>query len=123
MALLRVHIGRDLAQPILLLAQHFGDAGDGEDERDAGHRQAARLMAGTARQFHGRRSSSLWTGCSAMRASTSASQACGSMSFILAVTMRLYMAAARWPPRSEPAKSHDLRPRAIAQSFCPYRAG
>ena len=45
-----------------------------------------------------------------MRASTSASQACGSMSFILAVTMRLYMAAARWPPRSEPAKSHDFLP-------------
>ena len=34
-------------------------------------------------------------GCPAMRARTSASQACGSMSFILAVTMRLYMAAAR----------------------------
>ena len=32
-----------------------------------------------------------------MRARTSASQACGSMSFILAVTIRLYMAAARSP--------------------------
>ena len=30
-----------------------------------------------------------------MRPHTSASQACGSMSFILAVTIRLYMAAAR----------------------------
>lgn len=51
-----------------------------------------------------------------MRASTSASQACGSMSFILAVTIRLYMAAARWPPRSEPAKSHDFLPRAMPRS-------
>ena len=44
-----------------------------------------------------------------MRASTSASQACGSTSFILAVTIRLYMTAARWPPRSEPQNNHDLR--------------
>ena len=32
-----------------------------------------------------------------MRARTSASQACGSTPFILAVMMRLYIAAARWP--------------------------
>jgi hypothetical protein len=32
-----------------------------------------------------------------MRERTSASQACGSIPFILAVTMRLYMAAARCP--------------------------
>ncbi len=37
-----------------------------------------------------------------MRKRTSASHACGSTPFILAVTMRLYVAAARWPPRSEP---------------------
>jgi hypothetical protein len=37
-----------------------------------------------------------------MRAKTSASQACGSMSFILAVTIKLYITAARSPPRSEP---------------------
>ena len=57
-----------------------------------------------------------------MRARTSASQACGSTSFIFAVTMMLYMAAVRCPPRSEPANNHDFRPRAISQSFCPYRA-
>ena len=51
-----------------------------------------------------------------MRASTSASQACGSMSLSLAVTIRLYMAAARMPPRSEPAKSHDFLPNAIPRS-------
>src|SRR5437016_7973730 len=54
------------------------------------------------RQFHGRSSSIRWAGCSAIRARTSASQACGSTSFILAVTIRLYIAAARCPPRSEP---------------------
>src|SRR5882757_5536583 len=45
------------------------------------------------------------------------------MSFIFAVTMMLYMAAARWPPRSEPANSHDFLPSAISRSFCPCRAG
>ena len=33
--------------------------------------------------------------------------------FNLAVTIRLYIAAARCPPRSEPANSHDFLPRAI----------
>src|SRR6266404_1673420 len=68
------------------------------------------------RQFQGSSSSSLWTGCSAIRARTSASQACGSTSFILAVTMMLYMAAARCPPRSEPANNHDFRPKAMPRS-------
>ena len=48
-----------------------------------------------------------------MRERTSASQACGSTPFILAVTMRLYMAAARCPPRSDPQNSHDFLPRAM----------
>src|ERR1017187_8864296 len=51
-----------------------------------------------------------------MRASTSASQACGSTSFIFAVTMMLYMAAARCPPRSEPANNQAFLPRAIPRS-------
>jgi len=37
-----------------------------------------------------------------MRAGTSVSHACGSMPFILAVTISQHMAAARRPPRSEP---------------------
>src|ERR1700682_3343946 len=50
------------------------------------HYQAAALLESVVfRQFHGSSSSSGWTGCSAMRAKTSASQACGSTSFILAV--------------------------------------
>ena len=47
---------------------------------------------------------------------TSASQACGSMSFSLAVPIIVYMAAARCPPRSDPAKSHDFLPRATPLS-------
>src|ERR1700677_1570829 len=44
-----------------------------------------------------------------MRLSTSASHACGSTPFIFAVTMRLYMSAARRPPRSDPQNNHDFR--------------
>ena len=48
--------------------------------------QAAAFLGSVVfRQFHGSSSSSFWTGCSAMRASTSASQACGSTSLSLAV--------------------------------------
>jgi hypothetical protein len=43
-----------------------------------------------------------------MRARTSASQACGSTPFILHETIKLYIAAARLPPRSDPQKSHDF---------------
>jgi hypothetical protein len=45
-----------------------------------------------------------------MRARISVSQACGSTPFILAVTIRLNMAAARRPPRSDPQNSHDFLP-------------
>jgi hypothetical protein len=47
-----------------------------------------------------------------MRASTSASQACGSISLSLAVVISVAMTAARSAPRSEPANSQDLRPNA-----------
>jgi hypothetical protein len=56
-----------------------------------------------------------------MRASTSANQACGSISFVFAVTIREYMKAARSPPRWEPANSHAFLPRAMPRSFCPCR--
>lgn len=49
---------------------------------------------------------------SGSRVRTSACRVYGSMSFILAVTMRVYVALARSPPRSEPAKSHDFLPKA-----------
>ena len=62
------------------------------------------------------------TGWSGKRASTSASQACGSMSLSLAVWISVHMTAARSAPRSEPANSHDLRPKAITRPFCPCRA-
>ena len=51
-----------------------------------------------------------------MRKRTSASHACGSTPFILAVTMRLYMAAARRPPRSDPQNNQDFRPSATPRS-------
>jgi len=47
-----------------------------------------------------------------MMAMMSVSQSCGSMALSLAVPIMEYMKAARWPPRSEPAKSQDFRPRA-----------
>ena len=51
-----------------------------------------------------------------MRASTSASQASGSMSLSWAVIISVVIAAARSAPRSEPANSHDLRPNANPRS-------
>ena len=51
-------------------------------------------------------------GVPAMRASTSASQAWGSMLLSLAVPIRVYIAAARLPPRSEPANNQERLPRA-----------
>lgn len=63
-------------------------------------------------QFRGSKSCRRETGVSAVRAMTSARHAWGSMSLSLAVPIKVYNAAARWPPRSEPAKSLDFRPRA-----------
>jgi hypothetical protein len=51
-----------------------------------------------------------------MPARISASQACGSMPFIFAVMMRLYLAAVRRPPRSDPQNSQDFRPRAMPRN-------
>ena len=56
--------------------------------------QAASAVAGLA-QFQGSSSSSWFAGCSAMRARTSASQACGSTSLSLAVPIKPNMMAAR----------------------------
>jgi len=40
-AVLRVHIGTDFLQQILVLAEHFGDPADCEDVAYPGHGQAA----------------------------------------------------------------------------------
>lgn len=62
-AVLGVHVYRDPVQPLLVLAEHFGDVGDREDVSDASHGQAARLIAVPAgRQFHGSKSSTLEAG-------------------------------------------------------------
>jgi hypothetical protein len=63
-------------------------------------------------QLHGSSWSSLVIGVSAMRARTSASHACGSMSLSLALMMSVAIKAARSAPRSDPVKSHDFLPRA-----------
>jgi hypothetical protein len=55
-------------------------------------------------------------GVSAMRARTSASQACGSTSLSFAVWTSVYMTAARSAPRSDPANSHDFLPSARPRS-------
>ena len=66
---------------------------------------AARSCCRAALQFHGRSLSSRSCGVSAVRARTAASQAWGSTLLSVAVPMSVYMAAARTPPRSEPANS------------------
>src|SRR5690606_33988584 len=78
------------------------------DQRHAAISRSLRAPA----QFHGSNSCRRETGVSEMRAMTSASHACGSMSFRFAVPIREYMKAARCPPRSDPAKSQDFLPRA-----------
>jgi hypothetical protein len=93
----------DVLQPILVLAEHRGDASDGVDVvdlvdlgQDLKDQAAAAVIVDTLGiQFHGSNSSSRWAGWVAILASVSASQACGSTLFILAVTIRLYIAAAR----------------------------
>lgn len=89
-AVFREHADRQIEDPIFVFAEQFGNIADREDGADRRHDQAAWLRgADPGRQFHGSNSSIRWAGCPAMRARTSASQACGSTSFSLAVTIRL----------------------------------
>src|SRR5215212_1076645 len=84
------HVDRQIEDPIFVFAEQSGEVADREDGADRRHDQAAWLRgAEPDRQFHGSNSSCLWAGCPAMRARTSASQACRSTSFSLAVTIRL----------------------------------
>lgn len=85
--------------------------------------QAAFVCSRIAFHSQGRSSRRRVWGMSLMRASTSASHAWGSTSLSFAVVIRPYMIAARWPPRSEPQKSHAFLPMAIARPLCPCRAG
>src|SRR3982751_4184725 len=66
-------------------------------------------------QFQGSNASRSRMGCSLMRASTSASQACGSTSLSLAVMISIAIAAARSAPRSDPASWRTLRRSAAEQ--------
>jgi hypothetical protein len=99
-AVLLVHFAGDVPQPVLVLAEHFGDAGDGMNmvdlvDRAQGQAATAVIVGALGVQFHGSNSSSRCAGWVAMLARVSASQACGSTPLILAVTIRLYIAAAR----------------------------
>ena len=69
---------------------------------------AARSNWSAPDQFHGSKVSSRDAGWSLIRCSTSASHARGSTSFSLAVWISEYIAAARSPPKFEPANSHAL---------------
>lgn len=67
-----------------------------------GSLQAAERAGAAFFHSQGSSSSSRFAGCSAMRASTSASHACGSTSFIFAEVIRLMIVAALWPlPRDK----------------------
>lgn len=79
------HFDGDFGEPVFIFTEFPGDECDsshGMDFVDV-HCQAA--IAEGLRQFHGSNSSRRLAGCSAIRASTSVSQACGSTSLSLAV--------------------------------------
>ena len=61
-------------------------------------------------QFHGSSCSSLVIGVSAMRARTSASHACGSMSLSLAVMIRVAVKAARFWANLHSLHSYSAAP-------------
>ena len=102
----QVQVIKPDGQRHLNAAQHCGlDVIEGDLEPDdavAGHAAAFPSLAWA--QFQGSSSCRREAGWSAIRASTSASQACGSTSFSLAVSISEYIAAARSPPR--PRGSH-----------------
>ena len=50
----REHVDRQFVEPVFVLAEHLGDVGDGEDVRDGGQDQAARLMRASYPSAEGR---------------------------------------------------------------------
>src|SRR6476660_1791375 len=114
------HFIGDVPPPILVFFEIPGDLGDRRDMMDlvdvGGHAARTEIADAGGIQFQGSSSSNRWAGWAAMRERTSLSQACGSTPFLLAVTIRLYIEAARCPPRSDPQNSHDFLPRAIPRS-------
>src|SRR6056297_516270 len=110
-AIFGLHVDGEIEEPIDGFARFGCNAVDGLDGMHIVERHDhAAFARGRDFRFQGRISWMRETGMSGSRARTSASRAGGSMSFILAVTMRVYMAAARSPPRPEPANSHGFRP-------------
>ena len=79
-AILLVHFIGDVPQPVLVFAEHLGDAGDGINvvdfvDRRQGQAAAAAIAVAAGVQFQGNSSSRRCAGCAAIRARTSASQA------------------------------------------------
>lgn len=110
-AVFRIHAERKVRDFVIGFIEIPSDEADGLDGMNfvvVGH-QAARASQ-VLRQFHGRSSSRQPTGWSAIRPRTSASQAWGSTSLSRQVSISELATAARYPPRSEPQNSHDLRP-------------
>src|SRR3546814_855985 len=115
-AVLRLHSEGQVVDEVFADAEFLGDTVGGVDVVDLVPLhgvQAASAVLAWGFQFPGSRSSLCRIGCVAMRASASASQAWGTTSVRPAVAIRLYMTAARWPPRSEPQNSQDFRPNAM----------
>ena len=76
-AVLRLHVRGDRPQQRLVLAEGFGGAADGDGVGLGRHGQAARAAGAAQRQFQGNSATRSVILCSAIRASTSASQAWG----------------------------------------------
>ncbi|KQX16519.1 hypothetical protein ASD01_08295 [Ensifer sp. Root423] len=97
----------------ILVAEHIANKNaDFVDIESHRYPYAAAAFADNAVQLHGSNCSSLVIEVSAMRASTSASHAWGSISLSLALMISVAMKAARSAPRSEPVKSYAFLPRA-----------
>ena len=81
-----VGIGGDDFDEFEVFADPLGDFADGLDMRDTTHQAASADRSSGCFQFHGSNSGRRETGRSEIRAMTSASQACGSTPFSLAVS-------------------------------------
>ena len=118
------HFIGDVPQPILVFSEISGDLGDGRDVMDlvdvGGPAARTEIADAGGIQFQGSSSSNRWAGWAAMRERTSLSQAYGSTPFILAVTIRLHIEAARFDRIRKTATTFFLgrSPAALARRHC-----
>jgi hypothetical protein len=112
----RIQYDVDLVQPLLVFAEHFGDPADREDVADTSQGQPDWPARWAYASFKEAVRRVFLFGLLGDAPQKSASQACGSISFILAVTIRLYITAARSPPRLEPQNNQYFLPAAIPRT-------